>query len=107
MMNIQQIKALSVDRLLDIDEAVLVSAEIRFLEAEYDFLEIATPDWLTKVGDLVREEIARRTRSATLAELQRLESEVESYKSAAERRTAAQSRIGQLQAKLGLSKAKR
>lgn len=104
-MNIQQIKALSIDRLLDIDEAVLVSAQIRFLEAEYEKLEIPIPDWLIKVGDVVREEIARRTRSALLAELQRAESEVESYKTATERKAAALQRIGQLQVRLGLSKA--
>ncbi len=93
----------NLDRLLDTDEAVSLSAYARNLEAEYDQLDIPVPGWLTKSSDILREEIARRTRAADLAELKRLEGELEGYKPINEKRTDAQKNLANLQKKLGLS----
>jgi hypothetical protein len=106
-MNIAAIRSINLDRVLEIEEAVGLSAEIRLLESEYDFLELPIPEWLTKSADVLREEIARRTRASDLAALKKLESEIESYRSVSERKTDAQRRLAELQKKLGIGKASR
>jgi|SRR5579872_1461684 len=103
-MNVTALKNLNLDRVLDMDEAIALSATARSFEVECEHLEQPVPDWLTKASDVLREEIARRTRSNDLAELKRTEAEIESYKSANEKRTEAQRRLAALQSKLGLSK---
>lgn len=101
-----KLKQLNLDRILDIEEAVEMSAYVRTQENEYGFLELPLPEWLVKAGDVLREEIARRTRAADLATLKALEGELEGYKTIGEKRTEAQRRLGDLQKKLGLSTAK-
>src|SRR5271165_1626730 len=103
---LEKLKTLNLDRLLDMDEAVTLSAYARGLENEYEFLEIPVPEWLTKASDVLRQEIARRTHAADLAALKALEGELEGYKTIGEKRTEAQKRLGDLQRKLGLSTAK-
>ena len=105
-MNIQAIKTLNLDRVLDMDEAVAISADVRVLEAEYGELEIPVPEWLVKSADVLREEIARRTKAAKLAELKRLEGEIEGYKSATEKRNEAARKLAALQSELGMSPAR-
>ena len=84
----------------------LLSAYARHLAAEYEELELPVPEWLEKSTDTLREEIARRTRAADLANLKDLEREIESLKTASERRADASKRMAALQKKLGLSTAK-
>ena len=103
---LEKLKNLNVDRLLDMDEAVALSAYSRTLEAEYGELEIPLPEWIVKATDVLREEIARRTRAADLAELKRLETELEGYKSVGEKKSEAQKRLAAIQGKLGMSTAK-
>jgi hypothetical protein len=55
---------------------------------------------------VLREEIARRTKAADLAELKRLEGELEGYKTVSERKNEAQKRLAAIQNKLGMSPAK-
>ncbi len=76
------------------------------MEAEYETLEMSIPEWLVKSADIIREEIARRTKAADLAEIKRLESEIEGYKSATEKRQEAVKKLAAMQGKLGLSPAK-
>ncbi len=101
-----QLKSLNVDRLLDMDEAVALSSYARTLEGEYEMLDLPVPEWIVKSTDVLREEIARRTKAADLAELKRIENELETYKTVGEKKTEAQKRLAQLQNKLGLSTAK-
>jgi hypothetical protein len=103
-MDIGKMKSLSFDRMLDIDEAVACAADIRTLANEYEMLDLPVPEWLSKLNDGLREEIARRTRAAQMAELKRLETEIEGYKTPGERKTEAQRKLGDLQVKLGLGK---
>ena len=94
----------NLDRLLNNDEAVSLSAYARSLSAEYEELGIPAPEWLDKSIVALREEIARRTHEADLAELRRVEAEIESLKTTNERRNDATARLAQLQKKLGLGK---
>ncbi len=105
-MSLQILKNLNLDRVLDMDEAIALSAYARGLENEYGHLEMTPPEWLAKSTDVLREEIARRTKAADLAELKRIESELEGYKTVNEKRGEAQKRLAALQGKLGLSTAK-
>lgn len=104
-MSLQALKNLgpNLDRLLEIEDAVALSAYARSLENEYGYLEIAAPEWLEKSSNILRVEIARRTHASNLAELKRLENELEGYKSIGEKRSEAQKRMGDLQKKLGLT----
>lgn len=102
-MNIEALKNMTLDRIMHIEEAVIMSADARALTQEYEELELPVPDWLTKATDVIREEIARRTRAESLNELKKLELEVEGYKTVNEKRGEAQRRIGDLQKKLGLN----
>jgi hypothetical protein len=103
---LEKLKQLNLDRLLDMDEAITLSSYARGLENEYEVLEIAVPEWLTKASDVLRQEIARRTHASDLAALKALEGELDGYKTIGEKRTEAQRRLGDLQKKLGLSTAK-
>jgi hypothetical protein len=105
-MNIQTIKGLNLDRILDMDEAVALSAEVRAFECEYEQLDIPIPDWLVNSANVLREEIARRTKAADLAELKRLEAEIEGYKSANEKRSEAMKKLIAKQQKLGITPVK-
>src|SRR5437667_8387900 len=100
-MSLLVLKTLNLDRILDMDEAISLSAYARGLENEYGHLEMAPPEWLAKSTDILREEIARRTKAGDLAELTRIESELEGYKSIGEKKSEAQKRLAALQDKLG------
>lgn len=103
---LQALKNLNLDRILDMDEAVALSLYARGLMNEYAELELPMPEWVEKSTDVLRTEIARRTRASDLAELKRIETELESYKSVGERKTEATRRLASLQNRLGLSTAK-
>lgn len=105
-MNVQAIKTLNMDRVLDMDEAVALSADVRAFEAEYEHLGMTIPEWLVKSADVLREEIARRTKADKLARLKNLESQIEGYKSATEKRNEAAKQLAALQDELGMSPAK-
>lgn len=102
-MDLQKIRNLNLDRMLDIEEPVSISAEIRILENEFKALGLATPGWLENAAEAVRAEIARRTHAADMAALKALDAEIEGYKTANERRADALKRQESLQKKLGLS----
>lgn len=102
---IEKLKQLNVDRLLDMDEAVALSAYARQLENEYEALGMATPEWLERASNTLREEIARRTKAADLATLKSLEAEIEGYRTIGEKKADAQKRIADLQKRLGLAPA--
>jgi len=99
---LEKLKQLNLDRLLDTDEAVALSAYARTLEAEYEALALDEPEWLVKATATLREEIARRTKAADLAKLREIEAELEGYKSVSERKTEAQRRLAEIQRKLGM-----
>ena len=101
-MNIQFLKDFAIDRILDIDEAIAISAQMRCLEVEFVELGIPQPEWLSKASDTLRTEIARRVHANDLAEMQRLEGLLDSYKSVTERKTEVQGRLAALQSKLGM-----
>ncbi len=100
---LQQLKQLNLDRILDIDEAIVLSAFARQQTDEYGELGLPVPEWLEKATEVLREEIARRCRSEKMAELRRLEGEIEGLKTATERRQDAQRKLAALQKDLGLS----
>jgi hypothetical protein len=100
---LEKLKNLNLDRVLDTDEAVTLSAYARSLENEFEFLQIPVPEWLVKAIDILRAEIARRTHAADMAALKALENELEGYKTVTEKRGEAQKRLADLQKKLGLS----
>jgi hypothetical protein len=103
---LQALKNLNLDRVLDMDEAVTLSAYARNLENEYGHLQISAPEWLEKSTTVLRDEIDRRTRAADMAELKRIEAELEGYKTTSERKTEAVKKMAALQNKLGLTPAK-
>ena len=102
---LEKLKSLNIDRLLDLDEAVSLSQYGRALEAEYGELGLAVPEWLQKSLNVLREEIARRTKAADLAALKSVEVELEGYKTVSEKKTDAQRRLAALQKRLGLTAA--
>lgn len=103
---LEKLKSLNLDKILDMDEAIALSAYARSIETEYDTLEIPVPEWIVKSTDVLRSEIARRTHAADMAELKRIEAELEGLKTQGERKSDAQRRLTALQGKLGLSTAK-
>ena len=103
---LEKLKNLNMDRVLDMDEAVALSAYARALVDEYTDLGMLAPDWLVKSVDVLRDKIARRTRASDLAELKRLETELEGYKTVSEKKNEAQRRLAAMQNKLGLVPAK-
>jgi len=105
-MSIQTLKQLNVDRLLDLEDAVALSAEARTLDSEFTELELPVPQWLQTAQSTLRTEIERRTHASDLARMRELEAELEGYKTVSEKRTEAQRRLADLQNKLGLGKAK-
>lgn len=105
-MLIEKIKGINLDRLLEVDEAVELSAVARTLEQEYTNLELPVPGWLTQASDLLREEIAKRTRASDLARLKELEAQLESFKTVSEKKSEALRALAELQKKLGLTPAK-
>lgn len=105
-MSLATLKNLNMDRVIDLEEAVALSAEARQLEGEFSVLGIPAPDWLEKSAAVVREEIARRTRASKLARLKEVEAGIEATKTAAERRGDLQRELAGLQKELGMVPAK-
>lgn len=101
-MNVSALKNLSVDRILEMDEAIAMSAQLRLFETECAQLGQPIPEWVEKSSNVLREEIARRTHAGDLAELRRIESELEGYKTVSERRTDAERRLDAVRRKLGI-----
>lgn len=102
-MSMQALKELNLDRVLDNDGAVWLSAEARLMEQEFAALGQAVPEWLEKSATILREEIARRNRASVLEEMKRVERELEGLKTANERKQDAQRRLAALQKQLGMS----
>lgn len=105
-MSVSRLKSLNLDRVIELEEAVELSASARSMMDEYQHLDIPVPEWLEKCSDVLREEIGRRTHAATMSELRRVEAELDSLKTQGERKLEAQNRLKALQNKLGLSTAK-
>lgn len=104
-MSLQALKGLNLDRIIETEEAVALSAYARSLEGEYESLEIPVPEWVAKATDTLRQEIARRTHAADLAEMERIQRELDGYKTVGERKGEALKRLGTLQKKLGVATA--
>ena len=104
-MSVEKLKNLNMDRVLDNDEAVSLSAFARQQIAEYEILEQPVPDWLEKSTDILRTEIARRNRSEDLRRMKELETRLEGYKSPKQKEANDLAELAKLQKRLGLSKA--
>jgi hypothetical protein len=102
-MSVASLKSLNVDKMLDIEEAVAMSAEARTLEHEFESLELAVPGWLQTASGVLRAEIERRTHASDLARVREIEAELESYKTTGEKKAEAQKRLAALQKKLGMT----
>lgn len=102
-MSLSALKNLNMDRLLELDEAVSLSAESRALSNEFELLDLPVPEWLESASNVLREEIARRTHASALAEMKKVEAELDGLKSTAERKVEAQKRLAALQRKLGMT----
>jgi len=105
-MSLQALKKLNLDAVIEMEEAIALSAYARTLEAEYAELDMLAPEWISKASETLREEIARRSHAADMAELKRLQGEIDGYKTASEKRAEAQNRLAAMQKKLGLATAK-
>ncbi len=99
---LEKLKGLNLDRILDNDEAVVLSAFARQLEAEYEQLGVPVPEWLEKSASTLREEIARRNKASKLARLKELEANLEGYKTVTEKRSEAQRELAEIQKELGM-----
>ena len=104
---LEKLKSLNLDKILEMDEAIALSAYARSIEAEYEALDMAVPEWIIKATDVLRQEIARRTHAADAAEMKRLQGELDGYKTVSEKRNEAQRKLASLQKKLGMSAAAR
>jgi hypothetical protein len=102
-MSLQALKQMNLDRLIETEEAVALSAYARQLEGEYEALDMLPPEWITKSTETLRAEIARRTHAADMAEIDRINRELEGYKTTTERKNDAQKRLSALQKKVGLA----
>ncbi len=105
-MLIHTLKQLNTDKMLEVDELVEVSAFARTIEQEYTELELPVPGWLQDSVNILREEIAKRTRASDLAKLKDLENRLEGFKTVNEKRNEAQRELAALQKKLGMAPAK-
>lgn len=103
---LERLRNLNLDRILDDDEAVVLSAFARNLYNEFGHLDIEPPEWLAKSTTALRDEINRRRRAADEALLKEIDAEIESYKSKDEKRTSAEQRRDALRNRLGLAAAK-
>jgi DNA-binding LytR/AlgR family response regulator len=102
-MSLQALKALNLDKIIETEEAVALSAYARSLDAEYEALDMTVPEWISKSTETLRQEIGRRTHAADMAEIQRIERELDGYKTTTERKNDAQKRLAALQKKVGVS----
>lgn len=102
-MSLSTLKALNVERILELDEAVWLSTEAEGLKAGFETHELEVPEWLEQSIQVLNEEIAKRTRAADLAAFKEAQAEVESLRSASEKKARAQARIEALGKKLGLA----
>lgn len=105
-MSLNALKTLALERLIELDEVMSLSAEARQLATEYTEHELEIPTWLEQASQLLHEDIAKRTHAADLADLKEAEAEVERNRTAGERKAAAQAKVASLQKKLGLTAAK-
>ena len=106
MISISQLKSLNMDKVLDTDEAIALSAEARAFESEYEQLELPVPGWLTTAINTLRSEIAQRVHASDLNRVQELEREIDGYKTTTEKRSEAVRKLADLQKKLGLTASK-
>jgi hypothetical protein len=95
--------AANLERLIELEEAVSLSAYGRDMEREYEELDLTPPEWLLKSTQALREEIARRSHAGKMAEMRKIEAELESYKSQVERKNEALARLADLQKQLGMT----
>ena len=102
-MSLKLLKGLNLDAIIETEEVVALSAYARSLDAEYEALDMPVPEWITKSTETLRQEIARRTHAADMAEIQRIERELEGYKTTTERKNDATKRLAALQKKVGVA----
>ena len=103
-MSVEKLKNLNMDRVLDNDEAIALSAFARQQIAEYEALEQAVPEWLEKSTDVLRTEIARRNRADDLRRMKEIEGRLETYRSPKQKEANDLAELAKLQKRLGLSK---
>ena len=106
MPNLERLKGLNVDKLLNLDECVAAYVDATQMACGFEELGMDNPDWLNKSTDIIKAEIDRRTREDNMRMLKEVEAELEGLRTHGERRSAAQDRLAQLQKALGVSPAK-
>jgi hypothetical protein len=89
---LSQLKNLNLERLA-LDDALAIYAFGKLLQSEYDAFQVDTPEWLTENMASLKREIQDRVRDELLRGIKLDEAQVESYKSAADKRKEAQRRI--------------
>ena len=103
-MSLQLLKNLNTDKMIEVEELMVLSAFARSLETEYLETGNSIPEWLDRSANSLREEIARRTRAARMAKLRDIENQLEAMKPATEKRADLQAQAVALQKELGLVK---
>jgi hypothetical protein len=98
---------LNINRLLDLDEAMELSAGARAMASEYEAFGEPVPDWLEKASGVLREEIAKRIKANKLARVRQLEARLENYKSPTEKKKEDLAELARLQRELGMTPAGR
>jgi hypothetical protein len=99
----EKLKQLNIDRLLDLDEAIEMSAAARVMAEEYAIFALPIPDWLERASATLRDEIAKRIRAGKLARLKQLETRLETYKTPNEKKKEDLAELAKLQNDLGLA----
>lgn len=99
----EKLKSFNANKIFEMEELVEMSLNARSLAAEYSSLALDLPDWLTEATDLIRTEIASRTRASDLRELQGLQRDLDDLKTREERRKEKEAKLAALQNRLGLA----
>jgi hypothetical protein len=76
----------NLDSLLNLEELVERSAYVRAVELEYQELGVDVPEKLADAGVVIRKAIANRTHAADLARLKAIDSNLDSLKTANQRK---------------------
>ena len=100
-MLMEQFKAFQKGR-LNLDEVVELSAYGRGLQSEYTALGMEVPAWVSVQLKTIQREVKTRIADQAEAELLQAKAQLDSLKTAGERKEALQARIAALEAKLGV-----
>lgn len=101
-MTLGQLKSLNLDNMLEVEEVVHASAQLRAICSEFEMHDVPVPEWTGRLRETLDNEIESRLKSARLAEARKIETELEGLKTTQERKTELQKRLASIQGQLGI-----